>query len=58
MELKLSHMFRTDLKSKLTSYQTLTMIKIKNSLAEIKTDAFTCRNKEGNKKLKELQRRH
>ena len=30
----------------------------KNSIAESKTDAFTCRNKESNKKLKESQRRH
>ena len=58
MELKWSHLVKTDLKNILTAYQILTMIKTKNSIAEIKMDAFTCRNKEDNKKPKELQRQH
>ena len=45
-------MVKTDLKNILTAYQILTLIKIKNSIAEIKTDAFTCRNKEDNKNLR------
>ena len=51
-------MVKADLKNILTAYQILTLIKIENSFAEIKTDAFTCRNKKDNKKLKELQRQH
>ena len=51
-------MVKTDLKNILTAYQILTLIKIKNSIAEIKTDACTCRNEEVYKKHKELQRQH
>ena len=51
-------MVKTDLKNIITAYQFLTMIKIKNIIAEFKTGASTCRKKEDNKNFKELQRQH
>ena len=52
MEIKSSHLAKTDLKTILTANQFLTMIKIKYLIAEIKTDACTCRNKGDNKNLR------
>ena len=54
MEMKSSHMVKTDLKTILTANQSLTMIK-KNLIAEIKTDACTCRNKKDNKNLRNYE---